>query len=270
MENMLKDGEIFRFSNVKGARNTMHSHHFHDIYEIYYMVSGSCQYLIDEQEYEINMGDVVLIPEGVVHKTRYGRNEHRRLLIECSVHFIPESLKDKITSTVFLCRSSPETAQIYEILQNIEAEYNNPDIFTPESLKSYMNLLFVTLVRSKSTTGLGETKNPIISEAVSYIKTNFNSDISLSDIAKAHFLSPEHLSRTFKKEMGMGFSDFLTMVRLQNAENLLKNRNGKSISEIAYSCGFNDSNYFSDKFKKVHGISPLKYSKLYENKTVSN
>ena len=133
-----------------------------------------------------------------------------------------------------------------------------------------MNLLFVTLIRSNSTTGLGETKHPIIGEAISYIKTNFNSDISLSKIAKAHFLSPEHLSRTFKKEIGIGFSDYVTMVRLQNAENLLKNRNGRSISEIAYSCGFNDSNYFSDKFKKIHGISPLKYSKLHENKNASN
>ena len=234
MDIIFKEGEIFRFSNVKGARNIMHSHHFHDIFEIYYMVNGSCQYLIDEQEYEINKGDVVLIPEGVVHKTRYGENEHKRLLIECSAHFIPDSLKEKITSTVFLCRNSSETAQIYEILQKIEAEYNNPDSFTSESLRSYMNLLFVTLVRSKNTTGLGETKNPIISEAISYIKANFNSDISLSEIAKAHFLSPEHLSRTFKKEMGIGFSDFLTMVRLQNAENLLKNRNGKSISESEY------------------------------------
>ena len=246
----------------------MHSHHFHDIYEIYYMVSGRCKYIIDEREYEINMGDVVVIPEGVVHKTKYGEKPHRRLLIECSSHFIPEALKEKTTSTVFLCRSSRETQEIYELLQKIEAEYKRNDYLSQESLKSYMSLLFITLARSENTIGLGETKNHIISSAISYIKSNFNSDITLSEVAKAHFISPEHLSRTFKKEMGVGFSDFLTMVRLQNAENLLKSRNDKSISEIAYSCGFNDSNYFSDKFKKTYGISPLKYRK--NNKNVSN
>ena len=246
----------------------MHSHHFHDIYEIYYMVSGKCQYLIDEREYDINMGDVVLIPEGVVHKTKYGEKPHRRLLIECSIHFIPEALKEKITSTVFLCRSSRETQQIYEFLQKIEAEYKRGDYLTQESLKSYMSLLFITLARSENTIGLGETKNPIISKTVSYIKTNFNSDITLSEVAKEHFISPEHLSRTFKKEMGVGFSDFLTMVRLQNAENMLKIQDNRSISEIAYSCGFNDSNYFSDKFKKAYGVSPLKYRQ--KTKNVSN
>ena len=262
MEITEKGSEILRFSNVQGQRTTMHSHHFHNIYEIYYMVSGRCQYLIDEREYEINMGDVVFIPEGVVHKTKYGEAPHRRLLIECSAHFIPDALKEKMTSTVFLCRSSRETQQIYELLQKIEKEYEKDDYLTPESLKSYMSLLFVTLARSKNTIGLGETKNPIISKAVSYIKFNFNSDISLSDVAKAHFISPEHLSRTFKKEMGVGFSDFVTMVRLQNAENMLKSQNDKSISEIAYSCGFNDSNYFSNVFKQKIGLSPLLYRKI--------
>ena len=265
METMTNKTEIFRFSNVQGQRTTMHSHHFHDIYEIYYMVSGRCQYLIDDREYEINMGDVVLIPEGVVHKTKYGEKPHRRLLIECSIHFIPETLRERITSSVFLCRSSRETQQIYELLQKIEAEYKRDDFLTQESLKSYMSLLFITLARSENTIGLGETKNPIISKAVSYIRSNFNSDITLSEVAKSHFISPEHLSRTFKKEMGVGFSDFLTLVRLQKAENLLKKRDDKSISEIAYSCGFNDSNYFSDKFKKAYGISPLQYSKKHKN-----
>jgi AraC-like DNA-binding protein len=53
-------------------------------------------------------------------------------------------------------------------------------------------------------------------------------------------------------------------VRLQHAENLLKLRDGKSISEIAYGCGFNDSNYFSDKFKKIYGVSPLRYAKDFD------
>ena len=87
------------------------------------------------------------------------------------------------------------------------------------------------------------------------------SEISLPSMAKMRSVSPEHLSRTFRKETGFGFSEYLTLVRLQKAEYMLKNEPGKSVSDVAYACGFNDSNYFSDKFRKAYGISPSKAKK---------
>ena len=262
MENIsFNQGEIFRFSDVRGTGSTMHSHHYHDLYEIYYMVSGKCLYHIDDRTYEIREGDAVFIPEGVVHKTDYDDKEHKRLLIECSEHFIPEALKNE-RKTVHLCRSSSVTEEIHGLLKHIEKEYQAPDELTPEALKSLMTMLCLLLLRNKSTLELSESKNPMVEEIVAYIRSNYNSDISLSELAKSYFISPEHLSRTFKRERGVGFCEFLTLVRLQHAEQLLKSSSGKSISEIAYSCGFNDSNYFSDKFKRAYGISPLKYSKL--------
>ena len=87
--------------------------------------------------------------------------------------------------------------------------------------------------------------------------------ISLSEMAESFSVSAEHLSRMFKKETGFGFNEYVTLVRLQRAESMLKNENGKSISEIAYACGFNDSNYFSDKFKKAYGVVPSEIRKRY-------
>ena len=261
---LFSNDEIFRFSNVKCCGSVMHSHHYHDLFEIYYMASGKCHYFIDDKSYEVLEGDVVLIPEGVIHKTNYGGEEHARILIECSRHFIPDSVREKLKSMVHLYRNSSVTRDIYLILKKIEEEQKNPDEFTSESLRSLMSILFFSLVRNKNTIGIGESKNQMIENIVGYIKANYANDISLSAVAKANFVSAEHLSRTFKKETGFGFNEFLTLVRLQRAEVMLKDRKSKSISEIAYSCGFNDSNYFSDKFKKAYGISPLKFSKEHQ------
>ena len=96
-----------------------------------------------------------------------------------------------------------------------------------------------------------------------YLKKNFTSKISLSVTAKLFSVSPEHLSRIFKKETGIGFNEFITLLRLQRAEAMLKNENGKTISEIAYATGFNDSNYFSDKFKKAYGVVPSEIKKNF-------
>ena len=86
-------------------------------------------------------------------------------------------------------------------------------------------------------------------------------DITLSSLAKRFSVSPEHFSRLFKKETGLGFSKYLNSLRLQYAEQLLKSSEGQSITRIAEICGFDDSNYFSKKFKEVYGNSPKKVQK---------
>ena len=90
------------------------------------------------------------------------------------------------------------------------------------------------------------------------------SKLDSSSVAAKSFVSPEHLSRSFKAEIGQGFSEYLSEVRLKEAQKLLEGEQKLSVSEIAYKCGFNDSNYFSDKFKKRYGISPLQYRKASE------
>ena len=75
-----------------------------------------------------------------------------------------------------------------------------------------------------------------------------------------------NFSRLFKKETGLGFSKYLNSLRLQYAEQLLKSAEGKNITRVAESCGFDDSNYFSKKFKEVYGISPKKVQRKGEEK----
>lgn len=259
----LPDGWTFLMNNRRHTGNVMHSHHYHDILEIYYMASGKCSYFIDGKSYEVLTGDVVLIPEGVIHKTIYGTEEHSRILIECSGHFVPDEVRGRLGTMLHLYRNPTVSRDVHALLKNIEAEYRNPDEFTPSALLAHMHLLFYFLVRNQHLASADDKKNPLIENVVSYIKKNFASDITLSSVAKEHFVSPEHLSRSFKRGTGFGFNEYLTLVRLQHAEYLLKERKHESISSIAYSSGFNDSNYFSDKFKRAYGVSPLKYSKDY-------
>ncbi len=258
-------GKIFIYGNIKSVGESMHSHHYHDNrFEIYYMVSGNCSYFVDDKVHEVVQGDVVLIPEGVIHKTNYDGKEHTRILIECSGGYIGDSIRERLSDIGYHYRNSKASRGIYSILKQIEAEYNSPDEYTNEALRAYIQLLFTMILRNPNSIVESKSKNAMVESVVSYIKEFYQSDITLSALAKMNFISSEHLSRTFKRHTGFGFNEFLTLVRLQHAENLLKLRHGKSISEIAYSCGFNDSNYFSDKFRRAYGVSPLRYAKSFE------
>ncbi|MBO5907050.1 MAG: AraC family transcriptional regulator [Clostridia bacterium] len=263
-EAVLADGSIFRYNIKKTIGGTMHSHHYHDYFEIYYMESGRCSYFIDGKCFEVGEGDIILIPAGVIHRTNYGSEQHSRILIECSYDYIPHSVASNIQETGYLFRNPAVSEEVLALLQGIEKEYKHHDEFSPELIRAKMTELFVRLARGRSLVRDALTNNPLVERSAGVIKRNFNQDIKLSDVARENFVSPEHLSRVFKRDTGFGFNEYLTLVRLQHAEQMLKAKDKRSISEIAFSCGFNDSNYFSDKFKRAYGTSPLKYRKEHK------
>ncbi|OEG62962.1 MAG: hypothetical protein BHK79_10810 [Halanaerobium sp. MDAL1] len=104
----------------------------------------------------------------------------------------------------------------------------------------------------------GEKNAEIISEMKAYIAENYQDGITLSELARKFNLSTGHLSNLFHEESGESFSDYLNMIRLNKAKELLKTTDDK-IYQIADQLGFNDAYYFSSWFKKLVGASPTTY-----------
>lgn len=256
------EDEKFVFSHFIGKTMPLPPHHYHNLFEIYFMEDGKCNYFIDNKSYEVLQGDVVLIPEGVLHKTTYDVENHARILINCSNAYIPKSVIPYIPKMMPLYRNPDISGEIYTLLKQIEEDYTNPDSFSADSIISRTNMLFLLLARHKNDCEKVISRNIHIEDIINYIRDNYDKPLRLSEISKKFGLSPEHISRTFKKETGFGFSEYVTLTRLKNAEVLLINERKTSISKIAFRCGFNDSNYFSVKFKNMYGVSPSEYVKL--------
>ncbi len=262
MEIVMKNTEIlsddiFYYQKVsKAAKKNPCTRHYHNTLEIYYLKDGSCNYFIDKKIYELKKGDVVIIPDGIIHKTNYTKPYHSRTLINCRPDYMPKSVMPYIESFIYIYRNPDIIEEIEAILDKIGAEYESNSPFREDALRCYTNELFFLIAKNANKKEMQTAGSIFVEETVKYIQENYMNKITLADIAKMRSVSEEHLSRTFKKETGFGFSEYVTLLRLQKAESMLKNEPGKSICEIAYSCGFNDSNYFSDRFKKTYGISP--------------
>ena len=235
--------------------------HYHSLYEIYFMLEGNCTYFIDNKVYNVQPGDIVIIPEGVIHHTRYDDISHCRVLINCAEKYIPSSLQTGMLSGSHLYRNPLITDEAKKIFGKIEKEYKLKDSLSDEVISCHTHSLFYLLMRNADGCLKVDDGNKVIEQAVAYIRENFASDISLSSLAKKFSVSPEHFSRMFKKETGLGFSKYLNSLRLQHAEQLLKSDRGQNITKIAEECGFEDSNYFSKKFKEMYGIAPKKVQK---------
>ena len=256
------DKSFFFCSTEDITKNILdYPQHCHDFFEVYYMEKGSCYYFIDNCSYLVESGDVVLIPTGIVHNTKYSDNNYTRYLINCSKYFIPNSVIEVISDFKYVYHNEKVKLEVANIFSRIKADYEKQDDFSNDSLRSLVNMLFILFARNPNQKVNTVIKNKYVYKTIEYIKANFSSNVSLADAAKMCSVSQEHLSRIFKQETGYGFSEYLMLIRFNHAEYLLKN-DDLSITETANKCGFEDSNYFSYMFKKKHGVSPSEFKKI--------
>lgn len=248
----------YYYSKVVDIVDHESTHHYHHAFEIYYMKDGECNYFIGNRSYKVLPGDVILIPSSVIHRTNYGGIPHTRLLINCSNEYIPASVLERIGTIGHLYRNSKVLRQLDEVFAKIEKEYENADVLSADVLKCYTAELFFLILRNENEHETGGDESDLVSQTLKYIQQNYMNEVKLSAVAKNASVSAEHLSRIFKKETGFGFNEYLTILRLQKAEFMLRNEPGRAVCEVAYACGFNDGNYFSYKFKEAYGVSPTK------------
>lgn len=245
--------------------------HFHDDHELYYLVNGSTKYFIDDKIFSIESGNFVIIPAGINHKTDSENclvNE--RILVSfksdtfsCEALNVLDSLFKE--SVIYIPNSKLE--MIENVFSKIENEYKIRDTYSEYMINSHIEEILILMARYRQdfSPNLPDT-DKIIHKISKYITKNYTQDLSLEKLSRIFSLSSAHLSRRFKAVAGIGINEYITYVRLSNAERLLK-ESDLPITEIAGMCGFNDSNYFSTVFKKAKGVTPLKFShKFRENK----
>lgn len=236
-------------------------YHYHNTCEIYFLVEGQCEFFLNDKTYLITENTILFIPSEYVHKNLYNFGDCKRIVINMSDTFLNPNIMPSVNKIFEQQIFVPEDyAYVKRLLMSIGAEYNRKDFLSVELIKAYLVELFAYFARTKSPGSIITTSNPSIERLIKHINTNFNQQISLENVAKMLNLTPPYLSRLFLKTTGFNFKEYLLTIRIKNAKHMLKNTN-KSIRQVAYDCGFNDSNYFSKVFKEVVGISPLQYKR---------
>lgn len=99
-----------------------------------------------------------------------------------------------------------------------------------------------------------------VTNAMRYMKANYQREITLLELSGIAGISPNYLSRLFKEETGINFVDWLNKLRIEKAVQMMEDSTMK-IYEIAEKAGFSDYKYFSSIFKKVTGKTPKQFQK---------
>lgn len=103
-----------------------------------------------------------------------------------------------------------------------------------------------------------ENQEGIILKSIEYIKSHYNSEITLEEVAGYICVSSYYFSKIFKEYTGKNYVDYITELRIEKAKEMLKSGE-RSIKDICFEVGYNDPNYFSRVFKKVEGVTPSEF-----------
>ena len=101
-------------------------------------------------------------------------------------------------------------------------------------------------------------KEHIISNVQKYILDHTDERMTLNEISALFGLSPNYLSAVFKKTCGVGFSEYISQVKVSRAKTMLLEQDMK-VYEVADRLGFESAFYFSKVFKKITGVSPREF-----------
>lgn len=263
---------LFEIEECVGLSLKNINDHFHsDKYEIYYLVKGSINYFISEKTYNVEEGDIVIIPPNTLHKTMPKNDQIRKRIL---VFLNNDFLKDFDSRDVSLWNEvsilhSEKDSRIEAIFNELLEEYKNKQ--NKALLKALTCELLILLQREKERKDKAiddSVPSKLISEIIAYINSNHHKKVTLEETAKLFFTNPSYLSRTFKNCTGISFSDYLINFRIKKALELLLETD-KNITQIAFDVGFNSTNHFCKVFKTVMEISPLQYKKQHQKSIVS-
>lgn len=263
-----KDGVVDKRNSRDYQKPT--NTHYHKGHEIYYLLRGHTKYFIGNEIFYLKKGNMVFVPKGVLHVTD---NEECMDLSRILVTFTDDML-DEYTMTYlkelyndkFVCFADEHQPKIEELLHKMTLESVRDTEDREYLIRLYIKELLVLISRYRIhqvKVQLSEAQ-VIIKKVTDYINENFDKQLSEDEMSKVFAMSRSHFSRKFKSVTGLRYSEYVTNVRITNAETLLR-ESDLPITDIAQRCGFNDSNYFAAVFKRLKGITPYKYAKLYRD-----
>ncbi|MGN0166123.1 MAG: helix-turn-helix domain-containing protein [Lachnospiraceae bacterium] len=261
---------FIQFGRHEGS---MFVHEHKDFSEFVVVMEGSATHIIDDEEYQISKGDVFVINPGVCHGYK-NVNQFKICNIMYRSEYIFRDNSDLYFSEGFntlfnsdspisnknfkgrLHLSEEDLESISNILKRMSEEYTLRRTGYSTWLCAEFVKLAVELSRKYETYEDKVDKHMFgIARVAADIEKNYSKDITVGSMAELAGMSLRHFTRLFTLTYGMPPIKYLEKVRMNKAKLMLRS-SSKTITEIAYDCGFADNNYFARRFKTLYGMTP--------------
>ncbi|MBQ2889394.1 MAG: helix-turn-helix domain-containing protein [Clostridia bacterium] len=243
--------------------------HSHDEYEVYMFVEGDARYVVEEKNYSLSPGDVILIRKHEMHRVFHNSDtRYRRFVLWIAPQFFEKhsigeyeaafsenkfSVGNKISSEIV------RSAGLYDAVMRLKKYSDNyNENYTPIVQSIVIEIVY--LINKISSFEATDTVNKPIQNIINYINRHFTSEITLDTLCEKFFVSKYHLCRIFKEATGLTVQEYIREKRLTYVASL--KREGKSLTQASIEAGFSDYSSFYRAYVKRYGISPKNAEKL--------
>lgn len=233
--------------------------HWHDYFELEIIADGFGEHIYNNTHYELKPGSAYLMSYYDFHAIK-AKTDMTLVNIHFGEDFIDKEIENYISAGINKFNCDFEESEFKEILNMADRIKNENEFdfpFKDNELKCILTDIIIRTIRKCGTDAKKEIP-PLIQKTVAYIYKNFKKNLTLKSVAKEMFVTPNYLGVFFRKNMGISFNDYINMLRLKHACNMLIHTE-MSVKEAGFASGFGSTEYFLYIFKKHLGTTPAKY-----------
>ncbi len=264
------DYEIYRYRST--YMNEVELHH-HDFYEVYLLLRGRVEYIVENQIYRMRPGDWMLTSPLELHQARISTDAdaYERIVLWVARSYL-ERLSTPRTSLTRCFDTSIAThtnllrlpgaagAQMRATIERLcslraSKEYGS-DLLAQGALVELM----IGLNRAADERGDSRpvgSSDQVVDAVLHYINEHYSESLTLDQLAEQFFISKYHLLRKFDAQVGTTVHRYILQKRLLNAKQLLAG--GVPPNEVCQYCGFGDYANFYRAFKAEYNQTPRQY-----------
>ncbi len=245
----------------------MNNGHMHDKNELFFLADGNMTARCNNETVHVKGPAVLIFASYSIHS---GASLDDKIYNRYKLFFDDDLLKaEPLCEAANLVKNDPLTViALDDTKKQILLSYF--DRFNYHSGTAAMELLAAWMLYELSCWQPRErqpsprTRIAYIHHVMQYLAENYQENITLEQLAQRYYISRAKLVYDFKNYNGMTINEYLSLIRINNAKNLLKQ--GCSVGEAALKCGYTDASYFIRKFMKYFGFTPGEYVKSLKTK----
>ena len=234
--------------------------HTHNHMELFFIVGGKGQFLIDDRLHPVNVNNLVIINPNVTH-TEVSLNAQPLEYIVLGVEGIALA-NSETSSGQFSILDHYESAEVAGCLRNILREMEQKNTGYEDVCQAFMEILIIRLMRITALSVPTEphtiSTNRQCAAVRRYIDLHFKEALTLEQLAEEGHMNKYYLSHAFKREYGVSPINYMISKRIEESKYLLAETD-LSMSQIAQLLGFSSLSYFSQVFHRTQSISPKEY-----------